>query len=84
MILDFEKARRGVLDVLRGKINTPTAVRVVQALKDASVEIDLQGAEGKARESDCGPGCANYPTCHHNHGAHGVVRINCPLWRPKK
>lgn len=84
MILDFEKARSGVLDVLRGKINTPTAVRVVQALKDASVEIALQGAEEKTRESDCGPSCARYPTCEYNHGRHGVVRINCPLWRPKK
>lgn len=34
------------------------------------------------QESDC-PTCGNYPTCHHNHGAHGVVRINCPLWRPR-
>lgn len=36
-----------------------------------------------ARESDCGPGCARYPRCEYNHSARGVVRINCPLWRPK-
>lgn len=35
------------------------------------------------RESDCGPGCARYPACEYNHGRHGVVRINCPLWRAK-
>lgn len=35
------------------------------------------------RESDCGPGCARYPTCEYNQARHGIVRINCPLWRAK-
>lgn len=43
---------------------------------------ELLAAERRLRESDC-PTCCQYPTCHHNHGTHGVVRINCPLWRPK-
>lgn len=43
---------------------------------------ELLAAEQRLRESDC-PTCGKYPTCYHNHGAHGVVRINCPLWRPK-
>lgn len=43
---------------------------------------ELTAAERRLRESDC-PSCGQYPTCHHNHGRHGVVRINCPLWRPK-
>lgn len=34
------------------------------------------------RRSDCET-CGKYPTCYHNQGRHGVVRINCPLWRPK-
>lgn len=42
----------------------------------------LLKAEQRLRQSDC-PTCGKYQTCHHNHGAHGVVRINCPLWRPK-
>lgn len=44
---------------------------------------EMAAAEHQLRESDC-PSCAKYPRCHHNHGAHGVVRINCPLWRSKK
>lgn len=44
----------------------------------------LLAVEAMMQEGDCGPGCANYPRCIHNHGRHGVVRINCPLWRPKK
>lgn len=44
---------------------------------------EMTAAEQRLRESDC-PSCGQYPTCHHNHGAHGVVRINCPLWRPKR
>lgn len=42
----------------------------------------LLAAEQRLQESDC-PTCGQYPTCYHNQGAHGVVRINCPLWRPK-
>ena len=33
-------------------------------------------------ESDCET-CKSTPGCKHNAGAHGVVRVNCPLWRPK-
>lgn len=44
----------------------------------------LQEAERRLQQSDCGPGCARYPTCEYNHGRHGIVRINCPLWRPGK
>lgn len=43
---------------------------------------EMMAAERRLRESDCKT-CGKYPTCYHNHGAHGVVRINCPLWRPK-
>lgn len=43
----------------------------------------LLAAEQRLLQSDCAPTCAEYPRCHHNQGRHGVVRINCPLWRPK-
>lgn len=51
--------------------------RILQDCLNKMVE-----AERRLRESDCKT-CGKYPTCYHNHGAHGVVRINCPLWRPK-
>lgn len=44
---------------------------------------ELLAAEAKLQGGDCGPGCARYPRCEYNHGRHGVVRINCPLWRAK-
>ena len=47
-----------------------------------AVEADLPQAEEKQRRSDC-ESCGKVDTCYHNHGRHGVVRINCPLWRPK-
>jgi hypothetical protein len=43
----------------------------------------LLAAEKRLHHGDCNRGCANYPTCVHNLGRHGIVRINCPLWRPK-
>lgn len=27
--------------------------------------------------------CGNASGCQYNHGRHGIVRINCPLWRAK-
>ena len=44
---------------------------------------ELVAAEKKLQDGDCGPNCARYPRCQYNHGRHGVVRINCPLWRGK-
>jgi hypothetical protein len=44
---------------------------------------ELLAAEAKLQENDCGPDCARYPKCEYNHGRHGVVRRNCPLWRAK-
>lgn len=73
MILDFEKARSGVIDVLRGKVGTPTAVLVVQALRDAAVEIEPQ------KVSDCDT-CAVFHCMHYKSA---LPRINCPLWRAK-
>jgi hypothetical protein len=40
MILDYEKAKRGVMDVLRGKVNTVVAVKVAVALEEAAVEAE--------------------------------------------
>lgn len=39
MTIDFEKARAGVMDVLRGKVSTPVAVRAAKAMEDAAVEL---------------------------------------------
>lgn len=48
--------------------------------------IVIKYADGRAvpltAESDCKT-CKQTPGCHHNAGARGVVRVNCPLWRPK-
>lgn len=49
-------------------------------------EIVIKYADGRAlpltAESDCKT-CRNTPGCHHNARARGIVRVNCPLWRPK-
>lgn len=37
-LIDFEMARKNVLDVLRAKVTTVTAVLVVEALKGATVD----------------------------------------------
>ena len=44
---------------------------------------ELLLAEERLRTSDC-ISCDHARTCPHKHGAHGIVRINCPLWRPKR
>lgn len=44
---------------------------------------ELLADQERLHTSDC-PTCGNANTCHHNRGAHGVGRINCPLWRPTK
>lgn len=44
---------------------------------------ELLNAEHRLQTGDCNKGCAHYPTCVHNQGRHGIVRINCPLWRGK-
>lgn len=63
-----------------GKIILPPYCEIVADVPDdTKVEVvALQNCE-----SDCGPGCARYPRCEYNHGRHGIVRINCPLWRAK-
>lgn len=38
--------------------------------------------EAMERRSDCET-CRERPGCQYNRGAHGIVRINCPLWRAK-
>ena len=38
MLIDFENARKNVLDILRGKISTPVAIKVVFAMKAATVD----------------------------------------------
>lgn len=40
-LLDFEKARKEVLAVLAGKVNTVIAIKVVEALKKATIEAEL-------------------------------------------
>lgn len=55
-------------------------------------DITLFGGEGndfanmiiKAPDlgSDCET-CGKERMCQYNHGRHGIVRINCPLWRAK-
>lgn len=54
-----------------------------EILADVPADSEVDVVAHKIESGDCNPGCANYPTCVHNHGRHGVVRINCPLWRPK-
>lgn len=48
--------------------------------------IVIKYADGRAvpltAESDCKT-CKSMPGCHHNAGARGIVRVNCPLWRPR-
>lgn len=39
-LLDFEKARKEVLAVLAGKVNTVIAIKVVEALKKATIEAE--------------------------------------------
>ena len=38
MYIKFEDARESVLDLLKGKVGTPTAIKIVMALKSACVE----------------------------------------------
>lgn len=58
----------------------PDAVCTGQILRARLSE--MLAAEQRLRESDCLT-CGKYLTCYHNHGAHSVVRINCPLWVQK-
>ena len=39
-LLDFEKSRKEVLAVLAGKVNTVIAIKVVEALKKATIEAE--------------------------------------------
>lgn len=39
-LIDFEKARKEVLAVLAGKVNTVIAIKVVEALKKATIEAE--------------------------------------------
>jgi len=41
-LIDFEKARKEVLAVLAGKVNTVIAIKVVEALKKATIEAPAQ------------------------------------------
>ena len=63
MTLDFEKARRGVLDILKGKVNTVVAVKVVQAMKDAAVK------PAHWEPSPVMPGYVRCSGCHNCHVA---------------
>ena len=44
---------------------------------------ELLRAEEKLQGGDC-PSCKVERYCQYNHGRHGVVRVNCPLWQPKR
>lgn len=48
--------------------------------------IVIKYADGRqapvTTDSDC-ESCRKTPGCQYNAGASGVVRVNCPLWRPK-
>lgn len=59
-LLDFEKSRKEVLAVLAGKVNTVIAIKVVEALKKATIE-----AEPVVRCKDC--------KFYNNHGMRDVV-----------
>ena len=37
-LIDFEKARKSVMEILAGKVNTPTAVKISVAMKEATVD----------------------------------------------
>ena len=39
-MIEFEKARKSVLDILAGKVNTVTAVRVAVTLEEAAVDAE--------------------------------------------
>lgn len=62
---------------------TDGTTRIVHPVRTTTSEMLDLIADQPTLGSDCGPGCARYPRCEYNHGRHGVVRINCPLWRPK-
>lgn len=44
---------------------------------------ELLRAEEKLQTSDCCT-CRQERFCQYARGTHNVVRINCPLWRPRK
>ncbi len=48
--------------------------------------IVIKYADGRpvpvTTDSDC-ESCRKTPGCQYNTGTSGVVRVNCPLWRPK-
>lgn len=44
---------------------------------------ELLAAEERLQTSDC-CNCGQERFCQYAQGAHNVVRINCPLWWPKK
>jgi hypothetical protein len=37
-LIDFEKARKSVMEILAGKVTTPTAVKVSLAMQEATVD----------------------------------------------
>lgn len=47
MLIDFETARKNVLDILRGKISTPVAIKVVFAMKDAAIDPSTLRPKGE-------------------------------------
>lgn len=76
-----------------GKIVMPNFCEVVAEVPDGEeiqvyyrdarvAELEAELAKVKNRRSDCET-CGKAPTCYHNAGRSGMVRINCPLWRPK-
>lgn len=62
-LIDFENARKSVMEILAGKVNTPTAVKVYVAMQEAIVD-----AAEVVRCKDCKHWCTvdcapNYGSC---------------------
>lgn len=68
---------------LLNEVPADEEIKVIQQdVRAREVEKELPAAR-RLQESDCHT-CASKTTCLYNQRAHAAVRINCPLWRPKK
>ena len=63
-----------------GVVTVPPFCELLAEVPDGT---EVEVLAHRSDSGDCNPGCARYPTCEYNHGRHGIVRINCPLWRAK-
>ena len=64
-LIDFEKARNAVMQILAGKVTTPIAVKVSMAIQEATVDA-VEVVHGRwllEREPDGKPYCFHCSVC---------------------